>query len=80
MNKLQPIRMCITCRTRYPKRELIRLKEDDKKLVQHNGTGRSLYICSTCLENEKKIKGLMKRFTHTEESFIKLLKESIKNG
>jgi hypothetical protein len=33
-----------------------------------------------CIKNEKKIKGLVKRFKQDEEQFTKLLKELIKNG
>jgi predicted RNA-binding protein YlxR (DUF448 family) len=80
MKKSQPIRMCISCRDRYPQKSLIRLKLVGKEVVAFNGEGRSFYLCSACVKNEKKIKGLVKRFKQDEEQFTKLLKELIKNG
>lgn len=79
MNKT-PIRMCISCRGRYPQNFLIRLKQKGKNIVAFDGDGRSLYLCETCIEDKKKIKSLTKRFRLDEEYFIKLLKELIDNG
>jgi len=80
MKKSQPIRMCISCRDRHPQKSLIRLKLEGKDVVLFDGKGRSFYLCSSCSKNEKKIKGLTKRFKQEEERFVKLLKELIKNG
>ena len=80
MKKSQPIRMCISCRDRHPQKSLIRLKLEDKNIVVFDGKGRSFYLCDSCSKNEKKIKGLVKRFKQDEEQFTKLLKELIKNG
>ncbi len=67
--------MCIACRTRNPQNTLIRLKHEDEKIVAYDGIGRSFYLCDICANNEKKIKGLVKRFKQNEERFIELLKE-----
>ena len=75
MKKSQPTRMCIACRSRQPQNTLIRLKQEDKEIVAFNGKGRSFYLCDVCVNNEKKIKGLVKRLKQDEERFIKLLKE-----
>jgi len=75
MKKSQPIRMCISCRTRHPQNSLIRLREEDKLVVAYSGVGRSFYLCSSCVKNEKKVKGLVKRFRQDEERFVKLLSE-----
>jgi predicted RNA-binding protein YlxR (DUF448 family) len=75
MKKSQPTRMCIACRSRYPQNTLIRLKQEGKDVVAFDGKGRSFYLCHQCAVNEKKIKGLMKRFKQDEERFMKLLKE-----
>ena len=75
MKKSQPTRMCIACRSRHPQNSLIRLKQEGKDIVAFDGKGRSFYLCSVCCVNEKKIKGLMKRFKQDEERFRKLLKE-----
>ena len=80
MKKSQPIRMCIACRSRHPQNTLIRLKLEGKDVVAFDGRGRSFYLCDICSTNEKKIKGLTKRFKQDEEYFVKLLKELIKNG
>jgi len=80
MKKSQPIRMCIACRTRHPKNSLIRLKQEGGNVIAFNGGGRSFYLCGICSINEKKIKGLVKRFKQDEEQFAKLLKELINNG
>ncbi len=80
MKKIQPTRMCISCRGRYPQNSLIRLKQDSGYVIEFDGKGRSFYLCDTCSKNEKKIKGLTKRFKQNEERFIKLLKELVKNG
>lgn len=80
MKKSQPIRMCIACRSRNPQNTLIRLKQSGKEIVAFDGQGRSFYVCRICMENEKKIKGLVKRFKQDEEHFTKLLKELMNNG
>ncbi|MCD6653364.1 MAG: DUF448 domain-containing protein [Sulfurovum sp.] len=80
MKKSQPIRMCIACRSRFPQKDLIRLKQAKENIVAYDNEGRSFYLCDECSINEKKIKGLIKRFKQEEERFIKLLKELIKNG
>jgi len=80
MKKSQPIRMCISCRDRYSQKSLIRLKLEGKDVIAFDGKGRSFYLCDMCIKNEKKIKGLVKRFKQDEEQFTKLLKELIKNG
>ena len=80
MKKSQPIRMCISCRDRHPQKSLIRLKLEGKDIVIFDGKGRSFYLCDTCSRNEKKIKGLTKRFKQDEERFVKLLKELMNNG
>jgi predicted RNA-binding protein YlxR (DUF448 family) len=80
MKKTQPIRMCISCRDRHPQKSLIRLKLEGKDVVAFDGKGRSFYLCESCSKNEKKIKGLTKRFKQDEERFVKLLKELMNNG
>ena len=73
MKKTQPIRMCIACRSRHPQNTLIRLRQDGKEVLSYNGTGRSFYLCCECVQNEKKVKGLVKRFKQDTEHFTKLL-------
>ena len=73
MKKSQPIRMCIACRSRHPQNSLIRLKLLGKEIVTFDGLGRSFYLCDGCVKNEKKVKGLVKRFKQDSEQFTKLL-------
>jgi predicted RNA-binding protein YlxR (DUF448 family) len=80
MKKLQPIRMCIACRSRHPQNTLIRLRQDGKEVLAFDGKGRSFYLCNDCVKNEKKVKGLVKRFKQDVEHFTKLLKELMNNG
>lgn len=72
--------MCISCRDRKPQNSLLRLKMADKDIIAYDGSGRSFYLCDVCSKNQKKIKGLTKRFKQDEERFLKLLEELIKNG
>ena len=73
MKKSQPTRMCIACRSRHPQNTLIRLKQEGNEVVAFDGKGRSFYLCDVCGTNEKKIKGLVKRFKQDAEQFTKLL-------
>lgn len=73
MKKSQPTRMCIACRSRHPQNILIRLKQEGKEVLKHDGSGRSFYLCCECVNNEKKVKGLVKRFKQDAEHFTKLL-------
>lgn len=80
MKKSQPTRMCIACRSRHPQNTLIRLKQEDDQVVAYDGKGRSFYLCDICVNNEKKIKGLVKRFKQNEERFKKLLSTLAKDA
>jgi predicted RNA-binding protein YlxR (DUF448 family) len=73
MKKSQPIRMCLACRSKYPQNTLIRLKQEGKDVIAYNGLGRSFYLCDICSKNEKKIKGLVKRFKQNETQFTDLI-------
>ena len=83
MRKNEPIRMCIACRERDLQQKLIRLQQNNNQIFPYMGKGRSFYLCGICGENEKKIKGLIKRFrlsADDSERFVKYLKELDKNG
>ena len=45
------------------------------EVVVFDGQGRSFYLCLDCVKNEKKVKGLVKRFKQDAERFVKLLTE-----
>jgi len=80
MKKSQPIRMCVACHNRYPQNTLMRVKLLGNKVIAYDGQGRSFYFCCDCVQNEKKVKGLVKRFKQNEKDFTKLLKELLNNG
>ncbi|MFK5974887.1 MAG: DUF448 domain-containing protein [Sulfurovum sp.] len=80
MKKSNPIRMCISCRNRASQSSLIRLQKDEKSIIAYSGRGRSFYLCSNCVTNEKKVNGLVKRFKLNstlveKERFSKLLQK-----
>ena len=75
----QPIRMCISCRDRYPQNELYRLLCRDGSLESFEKNGRSFYICENCLSQEKKIsKTLMRQCKSSDkQKLMNKLKEII---
>ncbi len=77
---MKQIRMCLSCRQRNRQNEMVRLQQVDSKIIVYRGFGRSFYICNECIDNNKKIKGLTKRFKQDEEQFVKFLKELVKYG
>ncbi len=83
-NLRQPIRMCVVCRKRFEKTNLLRLMCKDKKLVPFDGNGRSFYICQSCIDlafkNEKDLKKLEKtlyRECKNKDEYIVQLKEIV---
>ena len=78
--KQKPTRMCISCRKKFVRLTMIRLQHRDSKILAYQGVGRSFYLCHECINNEKKIKGLAKRFKQDYRQFVKFLKELVKNG
>lgn len=61
-----PIRTCIVCGEKKPKRELMRLALDPDHLVvfdpSQKMTGRGAYVCHGCIHNLKWNKKLEKAF------------------
>ena len=61
--KKVPLRMCVSCRTMFPKRDLIRVvRTEDEILLDATGkaAGRGAYICGqpACLEKARKSRAL----------------------
>ena len=75
----QPLRMCISCRDRQAQEELHRLQCIDGSLEVFSGSGRSFYICKTCIVLEKKVlKSLMRQCRGGDkDKFTNKLKEII---
>ena len=74
-----PTRMCVSCRKREAQAKLLRLRCEDGELRSFNGVGRSFYLCSTCLDDEKKISKVLMRQcrNNKKEKHMNKLKEII---
>lgn len=61
-----PVRMCVVCRNRRYKSELIRLALDHTKMVVRDSRscmpGRGAYVCSECLDKLSWGRSLAKAF------------------
>ncbi|WP_185900173.1 DUF448 domain-containing protein [Campylobacter sp. MIT 99-7217] len=49
-----PIRMCIICKARKEQKSLFRFGVKMGKIHLNLGTGRSFYVCSSCLNKDEK--------------------------
>ena len=82
--KKTPERMCSICRSRYPKRELLRLlKTGDGLVVDVSGkqNGRGAYICASpeCLNKLRRTKILKKMFnTEVDDRLISDISEGLR--
>ncbi len=79
-NLKKPLRMCVVCRGRLEKDNLLRLRCENKKLVPFNGYGRSFYICYKCLDenlegNAKRIERALCKECKNKDEYIVQLKE-----
>jgi predicted RNA-binding protein YlxR (DUF448 family) len=57
----EPIRMCIGCRERFLRKELLRLQCKNGQLIEFSGVGRSFYICKNCITSKKVINYVSKK-------------------
>jgi len=75
----QPTRMCVSCRERDIQSNLLRLCCVDGVLSSFSGVGRSFYLCTACLEDEKKISKVLMRVckNNQREKHMNKLKEII---
>ena len=75
----KPTRMCIACRERASQESFLRLHCKNGEIVAYSGSGRSFYLCKSCLENEKKLtKALMRQCrTSDKNKLLNRLKEII---
>ena len=75
------IRKCISCRTTYDRKNLLKITNDHNKgIMLHKGTGRSAYICKSkkCYSDSKIKKKLQKALkTSLEPEFIEILEKEI---
>ncbi len=82
----RPLRMCIICRARLEKEKLLRLKCKDKKLIKYDNSGRSFYLCYSCIKEyiidqefnskkEKKIEKALYAQCKNKDEYLVQLKE-----
>ncbi|MTI70003.1 MAG: YlxR family protein [Firmicutes bacterium] len=87
-NKKIPLRKCVGCGERVPKKELIRVVKNKKGEIKIDITGkangRGAYICNDkkCFEKAKKSRRLNNALKTEipDEIYERLLKEVINNG
>ena len=81
MNK--PVRMCVSCKSRKEKQDLIRLSLSNMQVVvdnQKENSSRAIYVCKDekCIENLAKNKAIFRYLkTNVESSFYENLKNLI---
>ncbi len=76
------MRICISCRKTYDRKNLLKITKDHKQgILFHKGMGRSAYICQskTCYSDSKIKKKLQKALkTPLEPKFIEIFEKEIK--
>ena len=81
MQQVPVMRMCISCRKTYDRKDLLKITKDHKKgIMFHKGMGRSAYICKSkeCYSDskiKKKLQKALKTFLETE--FIDIFEKEI---
>ena len=81
MQKTPVMRLCISCRKTYDRKDLLKITKDHKQgLMVHEGIGRSAYICKTkkCCSDSKIKKKLQKSLRIVlEPEFIEIFEKEI---
>ena len=81
MRQTPVMRICISCRKTYDRKNLLKITKDHKQgIIFHKGMGRSAYICNSkkCYSDSKIKKKLQKALkTSLEPEFIDIFKEQI---
>jgi predicted RNA-binding protein YlxR (DUF448 family) len=74
---MKPIRMCLNCRTRSEKKQLVRLQCVNSELVSFTNHGRSFYICKNCINRDTTIKKIFKLCGKkiAKDEFLKTIEE-----
>ena len=81
INRNPVMRLCISCRKTYDRKNLLKITKDHKQGVMfQKGMGRSAYICNSkkCYSDSKIKKKLQKALkTNLESEFIEIFKKEI---
>ena len=78
LNIEKPIRMCISCRKRFSKKDLLRLQCIDKKLIKYDGIGRSFYVCNDCCDDTKRVINSIYRQCKNKADYKEQFKEMVR--
>ena len=83
IQQLPVMRICISCRKTFDRKNLIKITKDHKQgILFQKGTGRSAYICKSkkCYSDSKIKKKLQKALkTSLEPEFIYIFEKEIAN-
>ena len=75
------IRLCISCRKKYDRKDLLKITKDHNQgILFQQGMGRSAYICKSknCYSDSKIKKKLQKALkTYLDSKFIEIFKKEI---
>ena len=75
------IRLCISCRKKYDRKDLLKITKDHNQgILFQQGMGRSAYICKSknCYSDSKIKKKLQKALkTHLDSKFIEIFEKEI---
>ncbi len=81
MQKTPVMRICISCRKTYDRKDLFKITKDHQKgILFQNGIGRSAYICNSkkCYSDSKIKKKLQKALkTFLDPEFIEIFEKEI---
>ena len=81
IQKVPVMRICISCRKTYDRKNLLKITKDHKKgIMFQKGMGRSAYICKStkCYSDSKIKKKLQKALkTFLEPEFIEIFEKEI---
>ena len=81
MQETPVMRMCISCRKTYDRKDLLKITKDHKQgIMFQRGMGRSAYICNSknCYSDSKIKKKLQKALkTSLEPGFIEIFEKEI---
>ena len=83
IQQIPVLRVCISCRKTYDRKDLLKITKDHKQgIMIQKGTGRSAYICKSnkCYSDSKIKKKLQKALkTSLEPEFIDFFEKEIKS-
>jgi len=83
IQQIPVLRVCISCRKTYDRKDLLKITKDHKKgIIFDNGMGRSAYICKTkkCYSDskiKKKLQKALKTFLVLETEFVDIFEKEI---